>query len=116
MLGQIGTADQMIDTVRKLDDGTKGRSWTRRVLRCINTLKEALEPYFRVVDILVSSKPEYAALVWGSIRLVFQVCAQLAGESNVTTLIEYTVGEQLHELLREDGESYRPCYRCATSI
>lgn len=78
MLHQNGTADQMIESMRKLDDGSKGRSWTRRVLRCVNSLRDTLEPYFKVVDILVQSHPEYAALVWGSVRLVFQVGVQFA--------------------------------------
>ncbi len=31
------------------------------------------EPFFKIVDIFVSSSPEIAALAWGSIRMVFMV-------------------------------------------
>jgi hypothetical protein len=32
-----------------------------------------MEPYFEVINIFVSSHPEFAALVWGALRLVFVV-------------------------------------------
>ena len=39
----------------------------------IESFRGAIEPYFKVVDIVVSSHPEWAALVWGAVRLVFTV-------------------------------------------
>jgi len=47
----------------------KTRKWETRINSFINTL----QPYFRVVDTLVSSNPEYAAIAWGAVKLVFQV-------------------------------------------
>ncbi|KAL1874562.1 hypothetical protein Daus18300_003581 [Diaporthe australafricana] len=35
-----------------------------------------LEPYFQIVDTFVSAKPECAALVWGSLRMIFKACCQ----------------------------------------
>ena len=32
-----------------------------------------MEPYFKVIDILVQSHPDWASIVWGAIRLVFTV-------------------------------------------
>jgi len=46
------------------------RQTTSRVLQRIQALSDRLEPYFAVVSIVVSSNPEYAAIVWGAIRLV----------------------------------------------
>ncbi|KAL1616668.1 hypothetical protein SLS54_008235 [Diplodia seriata] len=37
----------------------------------VNTVGQRLMPYFKVVDIFVSSHPEYAALLWGAVRLMF---------------------------------------------
>ncbi|XXG95139.1 hypothetical protein Hte_001399 [Hypoxylon texense] len=39
----------------------------------ISSLASCLRPYFQVIDIFVSSHPEFAALVWGALRLVFQL-------------------------------------------
>ena len=41
--------------------------------RKVDAFCKTVEPYFRVIDILVSSHPEYAAIVWGAVRLVFLV-------------------------------------------
>ena len=47
----------------------RSKTW-RRV---IGTLESNLEPYFKIIGIFVSSNPEYAAIIWGGIRLVLQV-------------------------------------------
>jgi hypothetical protein len=39
----------------------------------ISRFGQALEPFFNIVDIFISSHPEWAAIVWGAIRMVFQV-------------------------------------------
>lgn len=47
-----------------------------RLLKCckrISDVSEHIAPYFKAVDIFVSSHPEYAALAWGAIRMVFLV-------------------------------------------
>lgn len=40
----------------------------------INNLAVRLRPFFDIVSIFVSSNPEFAAIAWGSICLVFKVC------------------------------------------
>ncbi|KAH8901103.1 hypothetical protein GQ53DRAFT_835048 [Thozetella sp. PMI_491] len=37
----------------------------------ISALSDRLSPFFSVLDLLVSSHPEFAAIAWGSIRLIF---------------------------------------------
>ena len=44
-----------------------------RIVASVKSFSDALEPYFESLGILVQSHPEYAALVWGAFRLVFQV-------------------------------------------
>ena len=58
---------------------------------------ERLEPYFKIVDIFVSSNPQYAALFWGSLRLVLKVscnlraaCCLLALMTHLRLLIHMT--------------------------
>jgi len=42
-------------------------------LKHVQDFASRLTPFFEIVDIFVSSNPEYAALAWGAIRLVFLV-------------------------------------------
>lgn len=44
--------------------------------RKFERLVSYLEPYFRIVDTFVSAKPECAALVWGSLRMIFKARCQ----------------------------------------
>lgn len=47
-----------------------------RLTACLNNVRnlaDRLAPFFEICSIFVSSNPKVAALVWGSIRLVFQV-------------------------------------------
>ncbi|KAI2631361.1 hypothetical protein GGS26DRAFT_92905 [Hypomontagnella submonticulosa] len=53
------------------------RSRKLKWLAIVNKFTQHLGPYFQVVGILVSSNPEYAALVWGSIRLILQLAGNL---------------------------------------
>jgi hypothetical protein len=44
-----------------------------RCLRGVSALATMLGPFFEVVNLFVSSHPEFAAIAWGAIRLVFVV-------------------------------------------
>jgi hypothetical protein len=51
-------------------------SRTARLLNCcrkIEQFSKAMEPFFKIVDMFISSHPDWAAIVWGAIRMVFQV-------------------------------------------
>jgi hypothetical protein len=39
----------------------------------IEQFSKAMEPFFKIIDLFVSSHSDWAAIVWGAIRLVFQV-------------------------------------------
>jgi hypothetical protein len=41
--------------------------------RKLHDFSSRLEPYFEIVNIFVQAKPEIAALVWGSLQMLFQV-------------------------------------------
>jgi hypothetical protein len=49
------------------------QTWLVRGCEAIQTFSRIMKPYFDVVDTLVSSHPEYAAFVWGGLKLVVQV-------------------------------------------
>ena len=49
---------------------------TSRLGRCsakIAKFSNAFAPYFDIINIFVQVKPEYMGIVWGSLRLIFQV-------------------------------------------
>jgi hypothetical protein len=60
-----------------LNDQAKGsesfKSWGNSILPQIRTFSERLQPYLEIVSIFVQSNPQYNAIVWGSLRLIFQV-------------------------------------------
>ncbi|SPO04744.1 uncharacterized protein DNG_07429 [Cephalotrichum gorgonifer] len=67
------SADVFLISVERLDiianKGPSGKRW----LGIIKKFSDGLEPFFKIVDIFVSSKPEFAAIFWGSLRLVLQL-------------------------------------------
>ncbi|CZR62722.1 uncharacterized protein PAC_12619 [Phialocephala subalpina] len=55
------------------------RSQLGRLFQKLGDLAGRLAPYFETVNTLVSSHPEYAALVWGTLRFLFTLGAQYVG-------------------------------------
>lgn len=47
----------------------------KKLLEHVNALSEALRPFTGILNLFVSSHPEWAAIIWGSINLLFQVSA-----------------------------------------
>jgi len=48
------------------------------LVRKLHSFSSKLEPYFEIVNIFVQVKPDVSAAVWGSLRMVFQVCTESA--------------------------------------
>jgi phosphatidylglycerophosphate synthase len=55
-------------------DGQRHRIKVNRRIGAISSLGKVLKPYLDTVGVFVSSNPQYAALAWGSLRLILQVC------------------------------------------
>ncbi|KAI0543806.1 hypothetical protein F4679DRAFT_592262 [Xylaria curta] len=53
-----------------------------RAIKKVNQFNKALQPYFEVVSIFVSSNPQYAAIAWGAVRLALKLA------SNYVTFFE----------------------------
>jgi hypothetical protein len=52
-----------------------------RIYSCCSKIakfSDVFKPYFEVISIFVQVKPEYMGIIWGSIRLIFQVGIQIS--------------------------------------
>lgn len=68
------SADTFIRHVEQLEEFQKANTGTRkRLFDSITVFTDNVGPYLKVVDTLVSSKPEVGALVWGAAKLVLLV-------------------------------------------
>ncbi|OTA92269.1 hypothetical protein M434DRAFT_326663 [Hypoxylon sp. CO27-5] len=45
-----------------------------QICDAISKLDDSLQPYFTIINSFVSSNPEIAGIIWGSIQLVFKLC------------------------------------------
>ena len=67
---------------QELDDYKNNRKLSG-LCRKVERFASAFAPFFDVIGIFVQSNPEFAALAWGAIRLVF-----LVGGSRVLRIIQ----------------------------
>jgi len=68
------SSGQLIIEVNKFTNlKDRHKAW-KKVVDVIKGFSERIEPYCKVIDTFVQSSPEISALVWGSIRLILQVC------------------------------------------
>jgi hypothetical protein len=79
------SASALIADVGKLGLERKDRLWGKRLTGCIAALGNSLEPYFEAIGIFVQSHPEYAAIVWGGLRLMFKVFAAIPCINSAST-------------------------------
>ena len=68
--------EALLEAINQLQKHAKQRQKQRisQSLSKIGTVVKSLEQYFKAVDVIIQSHPEYAALVWGAMRFVLQVC------------------------------------------
>lgn len=67
-------ATSMLKALRdQAEQHPRHRSLLTRCCKKILALSTMMEPYFDVINIFVSSHPEFAAIAWGALRLVFVV-------------------------------------------
>ena len=55
---------------RLVKDSESSSVKTRRAMKVTAKLADKTGPYFEVVNIYIQSHPEYAALVWGTLRFI----------------------------------------------
>lgn len=70
------TIEQVIEDLKRNKIADESPSLIRRAIGKLDSLNKALSPYFEALGFFVQSHPEFTAIVWGAIRLAFQVmCA-----------------------------------------
>lgn len=71
---EYDTADQMLSSIQSLAENHPVHSGRLlAVFGIIHQFSRSLEPYFDIIGIFVQARPEYAALVWGSLSMIFRV-------------------------------------------
>jgi hypothetical protein len=72
------TPETMVESLRNHVDHlrTPHRSRLHDAISVVEEFGHSLQPFFSIVELLVSSHPEWAAIAWGGIRLVFQASSQ----------------------------------------
>lgn len=75
--------DDFLDGLKKLDILAKGTLQSQRWIETIKEFADQLKPFFKVVDTFVSSHPEYAAVAWGALTLIFQVNMRLTTNQSI---------------------------------
>jgi hypothetical protein len=66
----------MLDSVKKEAASCSSGEKRERLLKfCskIDQFVQKIEPFFKTIDIFVSTHPEWAGIAWGAMRLLFQV-------------------------------------------
>ena len=73
VFAQISTSTELLDDFKKLQATFKdGQRWTK-IFSAMEACNDRLQPYFKIVEIIISSHPEWAAVAWGAFRLILQV-------------------------------------------
>jgi hypothetical protein len=75
LMSKIETPESLVDmlTAHVNSLNTPHRSRLHDAITNVASFAKSLGPYFGIVEMIVSSHPEYAAIAWGGVRLVFQV-------------------------------------------
>ena len=68
-----GKAEDVLELARLCEQGHVERSKSLRFARVISGAVEGLKGYFGVIETVVSSHPEIAAIVWGGVKFIIEV-------------------------------------------
>lgn len=71
-LSDCASPEALLGHVEQLKSRFAHSRWARASSK-LRAFAHELEPYFKVVDTVISSNPEWAAVAWGALRLVLQV-------------------------------------------
>ncbi len=73
VFAQINTSTELLDDLKKLQATFKdGQRWTK-IFSAVKACNDRLQPYFKIIEIIISSHPDWAAVAWGAFRLILQV-------------------------------------------
>ena len=70
---KCSSPQELLDEVQKFEVISKNTRRGLGLLKHIKSFSDNLQPYFKVIEIIIQCPPQWAAIAWGSIRLVLQV-------------------------------------------
>jgi hypothetical protein len=75
LFSPCASAEDLLGGLKKLNIIAKKLQTQRSsgLLDQVKKFSDRLKPFFEIVDIFISSNPQYTALVWGALRLVLKV-------------------------------------------
>lgn len=91
LFAKCSSAEDLITEVRENEKLSRNPSLIRRSISKLDTLNQALSPYFDAIGLFTQSHPEFAAIAWGAIKLALQVSG--AHFTDPMPLMNVTVGE-----------------------
>jgi len=65
------SAEELVKSIATIFPNPEARGFSK-MAKQISSFSRNLEPYFDVLGIFVQSHPEWAAIAWGAIQLVFK--------------------------------------------
>ncbi|KAI0171239.1 hypothetical protein BJ166DRAFT_518266 [Pestalotiopsis sp. NC0098] len=71
-LGSSVTRADLLHSLEQLLTGF-GSDKSDRIFQKISSFSDSIKVYFQVIDTVISSHPEVAAIIWGVARFIFQV-------------------------------------------
>ena len=78
MYTKVKTSDDLLKGFQTLGRFSTDNSRWVKVFQAVKNCSEKLQPYFDILDVVVQSHPEWAAIAWGAFRLVLKVMRQLS--------------------------------------
>ncbi|KAF2107029.1 hypothetical protein BDV96DRAFT_654121 [Lophiotrema nucula] len=73
-ISSVSSIEELLQAVRALSENHfLHKSRYKTCARKITQFGQSFAPYFEVINIFVQTNPEYAGLVWGSIRLILKL-------------------------------------------
>ncbi|KAK4205137.1 hypothetical protein QBC40DRAFT_65996 [Triangularia verruculosa] len=108
LYGPCESKDELFQFAEQLRSIVTAKLGGSRIVGAIRDVHDAFEPYFKVIEIFVSSSPEIAALIWGSLRLVLQLASNFVSFfDNVIRLLE-----KLTSTFRQYADVFDLCSKC----
>jgi hypothetical protein len=72
---KCASQENFLADIKQLEVVAKQKRRGGKFLKQISKLSDGLAQYFKVIEIVISSHPQYTAIAWGVFRLVLQVSA-----------------------------------------
>ncbi|CAI6335391.1 unnamed protein product [Periconia digitata] len=105
------SADELLTDIRALNHLPKARRGLPMMTK-IHRFSECLSPYFKVIEIVCQSNPEWSCVAWGAFRLVLQLASNFSTFfEKLTKLIEKLTTRLPHYTEYYESVILTPKYR-----